>query len=360
MLFFRCPVFDAAPINSSKFVEERCVPDYVLRVNEANTTANYFINRTSCDEVLKFTKDEHDFFPNCSNLGNMVFISLAAPQVPLVLLEAGCVSTAPFDCLDQVNVPKTITGIVLLGHQDNPLMLLRKTDYQSFHRRLKNSCVAVWCGTETSSCGNRNSLSKKKTRGRKVQRKRQPSEVNKVSSNHKKNVFTSRGPLLAILVILVPLVVFPYLTWLCIKQASAQRHRYDRAPLLESTDGNEPSSLEADSSLNDTEVMTSTRAQGTKIVCAASTQTDQANVRSTETQIHHEMTPKHHEMTQTEHEMTQAHHEMTQTEHKMIQTHHKVTQTDYEMAQGECSSRAGDTGAIEKLLIVLSMIAYDW
>ena len=307
MLSIRCPVFDAAPINSSAFGEERCVPDYVLSVKEADTTANYSINKTSCNQVFQLKRDELDFFANCSNLSNMVFLSLAAPQVPLVLLEAGCLSTAPFICQNQVRVPTTVTGIILWRSPDNPLMLLRKTDYQSVHQRLKNSCVAVWCGNETNSCKNQHLLSKKKTQRRNVIRKHQPSEVNKVSFNHKKNVFASRSaaPLVTILVTLALLVVLPYVTLLCIKQARARRRRHNHALLLERTSSDRPSSLEGGSPLKDTEVMISTTAPTTKISCALSTQTDGTNVKTTE------------------------------------------TQTDHEMTQGECSRRAGDTGARE-------------
>ena len=214
-----------------------------------------------------------------------MFIALTAPPVPLVLLEAECVSTALFDCLDQVNVPTSITGIVILRHQDNPLMLLRKSDYYSLHQKLKNPCVAVCHGTKTRSCGNKCLLSKRKTSGKNVIRKRQPSEENKVSFNHKQKISMS-GLLLMTLALLV---VLPYVTLLCIKQARAQRHKHDRVPQIESTKRGETSSLEAVSPLKDPEVMISTRVPITKIACASSTQVDHANLKTTDTQTNHEM-----------------------------------------------------------------------
>ena len=221
MLSSRCPVLDRAPINSSTFVEKRCMP-YVLSVKEADSTSYYFVNETSCNLLFQFQNDVLYFFPNFTNLSDMVFVSLAAPQLPLVLLEAGCVSAAPFDCLDQVNVPVTITGVVPFRHQNNPVMLVRKTDYQSLHQEMKNTTVVVWCGTETTSYLSPSLLSRKKTRSRTVIKKYQPSELNKLTTDHRKNIFTSGTVLVIILVAVALLFVILYLTFLCIKQAQRQ------------------------------------------------------------------------------------------------------------------------------------------
>ena len=208
------PVLDAERINSLSFVEERRIPDYVLNVKEVDSTTKYFINQTTCDQLSQLTKYQLDHFLNCSDLDNMALILLAAPQVPLVLLEAACVSTAPFDCLDQVNAPMTITGIVLLRLQDNPLMLTRKSDYPSLHQGMKNYCVVVWCGTETSSCGSQSLLSKKKTRGRNVIRKRQQIKVDKENFLHKSNA--------VLISIVVAVVGVCSCATICIKQSWRQ------------------------------------------------------------------------------------------------------------------------------------------
>ena len=334
----------------------------------------------------------------------MAFISLTVPQVPLVLLEAVCVSTPPFDCLDQANAPMTITGIVLMGHQEKPLMLTPRIDYQLLYQGMKNSCVAVWCGTGTNRCGSHSLLSKKKTRSRNMIKRHQPSEVDKVNFIHNRNILKGRTAVLTILVILALLVVCPYVTLLCIHCKQARRNRNDHVQLLESTNGESESyecatggTVETNDEqeklpeaqlitdepritgtpMEDDKVMACMKAPTAKTFCFSSTQTDSTNVKSTETQTDHKVSEAEYNGRKGERETREITNKSepssltagaslkdtkvitsmkepisktfcvssTQVDHTNVES--SGTQTDHEMTEAECSSREDDTRAGE-------------
>lgn len=224
---FQCPVFDAAPANPAALAEDRCIPDYILKVEGAYSTQDSF-SKIRCGQLLPL-----NFFPNCSNLSNMAFVTLAAAKIPLVLLEAGCASTGPFDCSMQANVPMTVTGIVLLGNEESPILLMRKTDYHLLYRGIKNPCVAAWCGAERSTCFDPSALPRRKTRGRNALRKRQPGEFKYTEIHDRKSTFASGAIIAIVLFALVLLLGLPYMASLCIKSISRRDEAHQS--LLESS-----------------------------------------------------------------------------------------------------------------------------